>query len=103
MSAEDVQISIDKAIMEGTEKVTTSTGFTFDSNGLKITKTDSEINTTITEDGMRVYRQDENVLVADNQGVKAEDLYATTFLIISGRSRLENFGDNRSGCFWIGG
>lgn len=103
MSAEDVQISIDKAIMEGTEKVTTSTGFTFDSNGLKITKTDSEINTTITEDGMRVYRQDENVLVADNQGVKAEDLYATTFLIISGRSRLENFGNNRSGCFWIGG
>ena len=40
--------------------------------------------------------------MADNLGVKAEDLHATTYLIIGNNSRLEDYNTNRTGCFWIG-
>lgn len=103
MTAEDVSISIQTAMNEGIERVTTTTGFTFNEEGLHISKTNSEITTSITEDGMTVYKDNSEVLVADNQGVKAEDLHATTFLIIGNNSRLEDYGTNRTGCFWIGG
>ena len=104
------KLEADNALLEfqrtveqtGVEKVTTTTGYTLDSEGLKITKSNSEINTTITEDGMSIKRQDEEVLVANNQGVKAEDLHATTYLIIGNNSRFEDWGEDRTACFWIG-
>lgn len=103
MTAEDVSISIQTALENGVESVTTATGFTFNQEGLHISKTGSEITTTITEDGMTVSRDDDEVLVADNLGVRAEDLHATTFLIIGVNSRFEDYdGGSRTGCFWIG-
>lgn len=102
MTSEEVSISIQTALGEGVERVTTSTGFTFNEEGLHISKTDSEITTSITEDGMTVYRNNDEVLTADNLGVKAEDLHATTYLIIGNNSRLEDYNSNRTGCFWIG-
>jgi hypothetical protein len=103
VTAEDVSFSIQTAMGEGIERVTTTTGFTFNEEGLNISKENSEITTTITEDGMTVYKNNSEVLVADNSGVKAEDLHATTFLIIGNNSRLEDYNGNRTGCFWIGG
>lgn len=102
VTADDVTISIQKAMEQGIERVTTTTGFTFNEEGLHVSKTGSEITTTITEDGMTVSREDDAVLVADNLGVRAEDLHATTFLIIGNNSRLEDYDDNRTGCFYIG-
>lgn len=101
VSADDVTISIQKAMEQGVTAVTTTTGFTFNEEGMHISKTGSEITTTITEDGMTVLRENDEVLVADNLGVRAEDLHATTFLIIGKNSRFEDYG-NRTGCFWIG-
>ena len=103
MSAEAVELQIRSAISNGTHKVTTETGFTFDDEGLTIEKSGSEMKTQITEDGMTVYQNEESVLVADNKGVDAKNLHATTYLIVGGRSRFENYGSNRTGCFWIGG
>jgi hypothetical protein len=105
MTAEDLTIQINQAIEAGATRVETTTGFRFDEDGLNISKTGSEMTTMITEDGMTVYRGSEGVLVANNEGVKAEDLHATTYLIIAGRIRFENFehdGSPRTGCFWIG-
>ena len=102
MSAEDVSIAIQMAMEQGTEAVTTTTGFTFNQEGLHVSKTGSEVTTTITEDGMTVYRNNDEVLVADNLGVRAEDLHATTFLIIGNNSRFEDYDGNRTGCFFIG-
>lgn len=102
MTAEDVSISIQTALDAGIERVTTTTGFTFNEEGLHINKSDSEITTSITEDGMTVYKNNEEVLVADNLGVRAEDLHATTFLIVGNNSRFEDYNSNRTGCFWIG-
>lgn len=98
----DVTISIEKALEQGIESVTTKTGFTFNEEGLHVSKSGSEMTTTVTEDGVRVLRNNSEVLTANNQGVKAEDLHATTFLIIGDNSRFEDY-DSRTGCFWIGG
>lgn len=102
VSAEDVQITIESEMKKGVDKVQTSTGFTFDSEGLKVSKTGSEMKTQITEDGMKISRNEEETLVADNTGVKAENLHATTYLIIGNTSRFEDW-NGRTGCFWIGG
>ena len=101
VSADEVNFSIQTAMNDGIEKVTTATGFTFNEEGLHISKENNEITTTITEDGMAVYRDNKAVLTADNLGVTAEDLHATTFLIVGENSRFEDYG-SRTGCFWIG-
>jgi hypothetical protein len=60
------------------------------------------MNTTISEDGMTVYKNEEVMLTANNQGVDAINLSASTYLIIGKNSRFEDFDGNRTGCFWIG-
>lgn len=105
MTSDDVKIEIQKEISKGANRVSTSTGFTFDDNGLKVSKSDSEMSTQITEDGMTVYHNDEAVLTANNQGVDAKNLRATTYLIIGSNSRMEDFTCNnnkRTAMFWIG-
>lgn len=102
MTAEDVSIQIQSAMSEGVERVTTTTGFIFNEEGLHISKTDSEITTSVTEDGMTIYRRSSEVLEVNQAGVKAEDLHATTYLVIGNNSRFEDYGSDRTGCFWIG-
>jgi hypothetical protein len=102
MSAEDVKLEI-KSEIAGINKIETSTGYTFNENGLTVSKSNSEMKTTITDDGMTVYKNNTAVLEADNEGVKAIDLHATTFLIIGKNSRLEDYEGNRTACYWIGG
>ena len=102
MTSEQVQLAISTEIAKGTDKVITSTGFTFDDNGLTISKSDSEMSTNIDEDGMSIFRNNEEVLTADNTGVNATNLHATTYLIIGNNSRFEDYGSDRTGCFWIG-
>ena len=111
VSSEEVEVLIQQQVANSIDSVETSTGFTFNADGLTISKSDSEISTTITEDGMVIYMGDnpnENqVLTASNEGVKAIDLHATTYLIIGNNSRFEDYenaeGEQRTGCFWIGG
>ena len=100
MTSEQVQLAISTEVAKGASKVTTSTGFKFDDSGLTISKTNSEMSTTIDEDGMSIYKGSEEVLTADNTGVDAKNLHATTYLIIGTNSRFEDYG-SRTGCFWI--
>lgn len=100
MTSEQVQLAISTEVAKGASKVTTSTGFKFDDSGLTISKTNSEMSTTIDEDGMSIYKGSEEVLTADNTGVDAKNLHATTYLIIGNNSRFEDYG-SRTGCFWI--
>ena len=103
MSAEDVAITVRNELANGVDKVVTSTGFTFNEDGLSVSKSGSEMTTTITEDGMVVYRDNTAVLTANNIGVDAANLHATTYLIIGTNSRFEDYDYGRTGCFWIGG
>ncbi len=95
-------IDIKKITDDGVNKVTTATGFKLNEYGLEVSKSNSDISTKITEDGMTVNRNGDALLTADHNGVEAEDLHAKTYLIISGRSRFESYKSNRTGCFWIG-
>lgn len=86
----------------GVKKVQ-STGILFDENGLNISNSkEGNITTQITHNGMAVSEDNKVVLTANADGVEAFNLHATTYLIVGGRSRFENYGDNRTGCFWIG-
>lgn len=104
LTSEEMKIEIQKQLEEGgTSQVVTSKGFAFNDNGLEISSDASEITTTITEDGMRIEDNGNDVLTATSEGVTAIDLKATTFLVIGTNSRFENYGRNRTACFWIGG
>lgn len=100
MTAEELSIAITQAL-QNVDSITTTTGYTFDSDGLEISRTDSSIKTIISEDGMTIYRGYEEILVADNLGVKAEDLQASTFLVIGDNSRFENYKSTRTACYYI--
>lgn len=106
LDAEAVKIEVTKAL-ENINGVTTTTGFTFNEEGLTVSKSDTDITTTITEKGMTVKQGEDEKLVANQEGVKAEDLHATTYLIIGNTSRFEDYknanGVTKTACFWIGG
>lgn len=101
----EIEIDID-GVSIAVKKIETTTGYEFGADGLNISKSGSEIENKIDETGMYVTKNDVNVLVANNKGVEATDLHAKTFLKIgknAGRSRFEDYGINRTACFWIGG
>lgn len=106
ITSENLSIAIQTELENGINSVQTKTGFTFDEEGLTIEKSGSEMTTTITEDGMTVYRDQNEVLVADNVGVQAINLHAKTFLIVGNYSRFEDYinenNEPRTGCFWLG-
>lgn len=102
MTSDQVQLAISNELENGVDKVTTSTGFTFNNEGLTISKSDNEMSTNIDEDGMSIFKGSEEVLTANNTGVDAQNLHATTYLIVGTNSRFEDYGSDRTGCFWIG-
>lgn len=103
MSSEEIKIEIQNEVARGADTITTAKGYSFNDEGLKITSSESDISTVITEDGMTVKQGSKNVLIADNEGVKAADLQATTFLIIGKYSRIQDYpGQKRTACYWLG-
>lgn len=106
LDAEAVRVEIEKEISDGVDRVVTKTGYVFNEDGLSISKEGEEIKNKLDNTGMYVKKQDEEILTANKDGVKATDLHAKTFLIIgagNGRSRFEDYGADRTACFWIGG
>ena len=102
MTADDMTIAIKKELSNGVNSITTTTGFTFNEEGLRVSKSGSEMESLLDEDGLRVYRDNTEMLRADNTGCYAENLHSRTYLIIGGNSRMETFEYNRTGIFWIG-
>lgn len=110
LSPEQLQIEVSKILADGVNTVKTGKGFTFDDNGLTVEDINPEshvkIKTTISNNGMTVYADNKEVLTANDEGVKAKDLHATTYLIIGKNSRFEDWKrdyQSRTACFWIGG
>lgn len=101
-AADGLRLHVQSIQEKGTHMVTTTTGFTFDGQGMTVEKSGREVKTQITEDGMTVSRNGQQMLVANAAGVLAKDLNASTYLIVGGLSRFENY-NGRTGCFWIGG
>ena len=75
---------------------------TLNDDGLTISHSDSDMTTLVTEDGITVSKGSQVMLTANNQGVDAANLHANTYLIIGEYSRFEDYGNGRTGCFWVG-
>lgn len=93
----------------GVDEVTTTTGFTFNADGLTIYETGKNIENRLNNEGMQVSRisGDESIpiLTANTDGVDALNLRSRQFLIIGDNSRFENYNNgteaNRTACFHI--
>ena len=82
------------------DHVTTTTGYTFDANGLRIAKSGEEIENLVTHNGMYVNRGEDNLLTVNNVGVNAINITTRQYLIIGEHARFEQYGD-RTACFYI--
>lgn len=105
LQSTQLEVKIESITTDGVTKIRNTTGI-FDEDGLAIDRTDSPTKTQVTPDGMTVYKKtygdQEAVLKATSNGVDATNLRATTYLIVGDRSRFENYGSDKTGCFWIG-
>jgi hypothetical protein len=103
MSSEDIKFLVSSEVANSSVgKVTTETGFTFDKDGLTISKSDSEMSTLVDEDGLTIYKNNDVMLDVNNQGVDAQNVNVKTYLIIGTNSRMENYLGNRTAIFFIG-
>ena len=102
-SSTNLQISvIEEQLKNGVTAVKTETGYTFDKNGLNISKTGSEMSSTLDNDGLSVKRDNTEVLTVRSAGVETENLKVRTYFTIGSHTRVEDYG-NGTGFFHIGG
>lgn len=104
-------LSVRISTLENTEvtEITTTTGFTFNAEGLTIHESGKDIENKLNNEGMQVLRVSGNestpILTANTDGVDALNLHSRQFLIIGDNSRFENFNNgteaNRTACFHI--
>ena len=100
-TADGVSIQVQNILDNGVDKVTTGTGYTFNNDGLKITKSGEEIENLLDNTGMYVTRSGETILQANNTGVTATDVTVRNYLIIGTHARFEDYGENRTACFYL--
>ena len=103
MSADDVTIAVREEVAGGIEL---STGYKFDTDGLTISEKGEAMENHLDNTGMYVKKDGNAILTANKDGVEAVNLHASTYLIVGkgdGRSRFEDYGIDRTGCFWVGG
>lgn len=102
IDSDSVDFKISEAI-EGIDSVKTSTGYTFDKDGLNIHKDGEEMHNTLDNKGMYVRKNSTDILTADSEGVNAINLTARKYLTIGENARFEDYPNGRTACFWTGG
>lgn len=104
-----------QVLTDGVERVTTTTGYTFDENGLTIEKTDAKTKSILDETGLDIKdatgASEESLLFAgydETSGetiVKSKNMTVEKYLVIGKYSRMEDFtdadGNIGTGMFWI--
>lgn len=101
-TAQSLQMELETIRENGTRMVTTATGYTFNDQGLQISRSDSDMENLLDHTGMYVRRNGETVLQANNQGVVARDVTVDNYLILGSNARFEDYSGNRTACFYIG-
>lgn len=105
-TAKDLSVIIQKIESDGAEKVKTTTNrYTFDDDGMNVSRDGEPISNRIDHTGMYVTENGDVVLSANNEGVKAVDITVNNYLVVGEHSRFEDFfsddGEGRTGCFWL--
>ena len=102
-TAQGLQVSVQSINDNGVSKVKTSTDYTFDEKGLKISKSGEQMENLLDNTGMYVTRSGDTVLQANSDGVVAVDVRVKNYLCIGENSRFEDYGTGRTACFYTGG
>lgn len=100
-TSDGISIQVQNILDNGVDKVTTKTGYTFNDDGLRITKPGQEIENLLDNTGMYVTRSGETILQANNAGVVATDVTVRNYLIIGTHARFEDYDSTRTACFYI--
>lgn len=103
--AQSLYLQVQEITETGAGRVVTSTGYTLDEEGLKISKAGEEMENLLDNTGMYVRRSGEVILRANAAGVEATDVTVHNYLIIGNHCRLEDYAsgtDNkRTACFFL--
>ena len=103
--ARALSLQVQTITQTGAGKVVTETGYTFDEEGLKISKAGEEMENLLDNTGMYVRRSGQTILQANAAGVQAKDVTVRSYLIIGSHCRLEDYGDaadsRRTACFFL--
>ena len=102
-TAEGLTLSVEKLQTEGTAKLKTAMGYTFDDNGLQICRDGQQMKNLLDNTGMYVTRGGQTILQANDRGVQATDVTVGSYLVIGSHARLENYTAGRTACFWLEG
>lgn len=112
-TSEAYNISVIRDIqINGVSQVTTSTGFTFDENGLNIEKTGAKTKSKLDESALEIIdttgSSNESLLFAGYDSslgetvVKTKNIKVDKYMTIGTHSRFEDY-ESGTGCFYIGG
>lgn len=103
-TAGSLSLELTEIRQNGTGQVKTTQGYTFDDQGLHISRSDSDMDNTLDHTGMYVRRGAEMMLQANNRGVLATDVTVRNYLTI-GHSRFEEYSSGpdrtRTACFFV--
>lgn len=105
LTPEELTLKFKETQVNGASSVTTEAGYTFDDTGLRISDSGSTIENLLNNTGMYVTDNSSsepiNILTANTEGVNAYNLTSRQYLIVGDHARFENYGTNRTACFWI--
>ena len=103
--ARSLSVQIQAITETGAQKVVTATGYTFDEEGLKISKAGEEMENLLDNTGMYVRRSGQVILRANAAGVEATDVTVRNYLVIGEHCRLEDYASGtdtrRTACFFL--
>ena len=100
-----LKLQVESIRENGTDKVCTRMGYTFDDEGLKISRSGEQMENRLDNTGMYVSRGDTEILRANADGVLATDVTIRNYLCIGTSSRFEDYGTStqkRTACFFVG-
>ena len=106
-NTQEVSIQVQSILDNGAEKIKTGMGYTFNDEGLNISREGSQISNRLDHTGMYVSKRGSNVLRATADGVEAVDITVKNYLIVGSHARFEDYTDgssrNRTACFYLEG
>ena len=102
--AESLSLQVKTIREDGTKKLKTGKGYTFDDEGLTISDEGGQISNLLDHTGMYVKRGGEILLKANNDGVEAIDVTVRNYLRVGPFARFEDYTDGadsrRTACFF---
>lgn len=100
-TSESLSLKVTEIINNGVSELHNEMGYDVDGTGFHVSRAGDEISATLNNHGLTVKHNEEKQLVADETGVDARNLHASTYLIIGAHSRMEDYGDG-TGLFFTG-